>query len=1095
DERNYWSSAETDDLGNDPLNGVTQVIENSSVGTNYTHIFHLPLSANALRVTDVVPPGVVDPKYRMNISFEVEANIMSVENSYTGEHGDLYGPSGNIDFFIADSLNYNLYVNDLSYNAYRVLQRISSEDLAFLFPNEDRHYVVLSNEFSQETTKIVNITVNIYSAISVDITSPGNGSEFNQGQTVIISGTSWSPIGVINVRVDIDDQGSWQYAIDTSSAEQDPYTTWEFYWYTSSYKPGLHKVTAMASDHENSTTDSININLKDVSRPNIEIEIPYEGAIYWLGEFFLLNGTANDNGWIDVLELIIDSDDANSIDLIPYLDGDTFSYELYANDLGYGEHNLTVWVSDTASNFNSDTVNIRIFESVPPEVRINTPSEGSIFRPGDTILISGTASDNMEYIFLEIVIDSGDPIDITSELNEDGFWSYYWETESTSPDGEHDIEIRAEDGSYNVATDTVTVILDGTSPEIVIESPTEGSIWRIGDILNTYGTVIDDTSIQSLELIIDSDDANAIDLLPYLVDGFWSYDISTNDFDYGDHTITIWTNDIVSNYASMDRNFRILEIVEPDVRIDIPLNGSIFKPGDFIDIFGMATDNWEIVSLEIIIDGQATINIISSLMEDGLWYYNWSTESSSEGEHIIEIIATDASGNVATDTITVILDGTDPEAEILIPMDYQIFKTGDYITFQGTASDDWKLSKVELILDNKVWVDITNKAVGGIWEYELMDTNDLTSGEHIITVSATDSVGNNYKTSVIIRIDAQEPEIEITPIEEDPINIGDTLLIKGFAWDDIEVHELVLVIDDNIQINLAPMPSNGYWEYRWDTTSLSEGEHTISIMATDYVENHASSEIEVILYGNAPVASIGIPMDGQVFKAGESIYMEGSASDDWDLKKVELIIDDGKSSDITWKIMDGQWNHEYRDTRSLERGEHKITVSATDSVGQNSMASITVLIDSEEPEVEITTDVDSVEMGEPLVLQGTALDDIEVEKLYLVIDDNEIIDITFKLINGNWEYQLDTSDMLEGRHTFSIMAFDRVDNEAFDDIRIKFVQETTDLEESGEGSVGESDEEGFLESVGTEMIALIVIIIVLILLVLVVSKVLIKKGK
>ncbi|UCG68256.1 MAG: hypothetical protein JSV09_10585, partial [Thermoplasmata archaeon] len=822
DERNYWSSAETDDLGSDPLNGVTQVIENSSAGTEYTHTFNLPLSAEALKVSDVIPPPVVDPKYRMNISFEVDANIMSVENSYTGEHGDLYAPSGNIDFFIADDLNYNLYINDLSFSAYRVLKRITSEDLAYLFWNEDRHYVVLSNEFSQETTKIVNIRVDIYSAISVDITSPGNGSEFNQGDTVVISGWSQSPIGVTSVRINIDNQGSWYYAVDTSSAEQDPYTTWEYYWYTSSYKPGLHIITAMATDSENTTTDSITINLNDVTIPYIEIKVPGEGAILWLGDSFFLNGTARDNGWIDVLMLIIDSDVENSIDLIPYLVGDTFSYELNANGIGYGDHELTVWVNDTASNYNSDTVNIRIQEVVPPQVGIDLPQAASIFKPGDIIYISGSASDNMELLTLEIIVDSEDPIDITSELDENGLWLYDWETESTLSDGEHDIMVRATDASSNVAIDTVTVIFDGTSPEITIESPSEGSVWWSGENLNIWGTAIDGTGVQNLELIIDLDDANAVDLLPLLLDDTWEYKISTDDLDYGDHSITVWTDDIMSNYDSMDRNFRILETVEPDVRIDMPLDNSIFKPGDSIDIYGVATDNWEIVSLEVIIDDSSPISIISSMMEDGLWYYNWSTDTSTTvGEHIIEVRATDVSGNVASDEVTIFLDGTAPEADILNPMGYQIFKVGDYITFQGTASDDLELTKVELIFDNDVKVDITNKVTNGNWEYTYTDTNDLESGEHIVIVSATDSVGHNYKSSLIIRLDVQKPDVEFTPIEEDSIKIGEAILIKGFAWDDIEVKELVLITDENDQINLTSNPSNGYWEYHWDTYSLS----------------------------------------------------------------------------------------------------------------------------------------------------------------------------------------------------------------------------------------------------------------------------------
>ncbi len=164
DERNFWSSAESDELGSDPLNGNTQVISNSEAGVNYTYTFNLPLSAPALKASEITP-GNDDDKFRIDVSYKVIANIVKSENAFTGEEGDLYGPSGNIDFFIADSLNFNLYDGGLTFFAYNVDERATSGEISFVLQDEDTYYAVFPNEFAQTTTKIVNITIDIISGL------------------------------------------------------------------------------------------------------------------------------------------------------------------------------------------------------------------------------------------------------------------------------------------------------------------------------------------------------------------------------------------------------------------------------------------------------------------------------------------------------------------------------------------------------------------------------------------------------------------------------------------------------------------------------------------------------------------------------------------------------------------------------------------------------------------------------------------------------------------------------------------------------------------------------------------------------------------
>jgi hypothetical protein len=862
DERNFWASAESDDLGSDPLNGVTQVISNSEAGENYTYTFNLPASAQQLNSNEITPPGVVDPKFRMEIHYEVENFNTRAENVYTGEHGNFFGPSGNVDFFIANSFNYNRYLTDLSFDAYQVRKKSTSDDIIFILPNDDRYYTVFSNEFSQETAKIINITVNIYSSLMVGITSPEEGSEFNQGDSVYITGSAWGPEGIENVQIDVDNQENWIDTADTSGGGEEPYDTWEINLDTMDLKPGIHLIKARAFDDENSSIVQLNISLVDVTDPDLFVEGPIDDEVFWLGEYFFVFGTATDNGWIENLKLIIDSDDINSIDLIPYLNEGIWSYEVYSNDLGYGAHTITIWVNDTASNYASITRNFNILEAVIPEVRIDTPYEGSIFLPGETVNISGFASDNMEILSLELKIDNDTSVNITQNLDSNGFWYYNWETQSTTSEGSHIIEAKIVDGSGNMALDSVTVTLDGTIPELIIENPQEGSEYYEDEFLTVKGTAKDDTGIYKLILIIDSDEVNATDIRSYLNGDIWSYNLYLYDLGYGQHTISVLAEDGLSNYVLLMRNINVLESIEPSVNIDSPTEGLITWPGDTILVSGDATDNTEIITLELIIDSVTTIDITSNLEDDGTWSYYWVTSSGShDGEYAIEARATDGSGNIAFDSIKVILDGTDPEASITLPEENQVFEAGQPIELQGLASDDWGIDEVHLIIDDEDEIDITWKTSEGNWDHKYWYTSGLSSGSHTISLVVVDNAGNTKKDSITFQIDNQDPVLEISSTEETAV-MGEFIKLQGIVSDDLEIKKILLVIDDNEPIDITSSFSNGNWEYRLDTLDLTLGKHTITIIVSDEMGNQVSDDIRIRIVEDINIQD-NIPTDSE----------------------------------------------------------------------------------------------------------------------------------------------------------------------------------------------------------------------------------------
>jgi hypothetical protein len=212
--------------------------------------------------------------------------------------------------------------------------------------------------------------------------------------------------------------------------------------------------------------------------------------------------------------------------------------------------------------------------------------------------------------------------------------------------------------------------------------------------------------------------------------------------------------------------------------------------------------------------------------------------------------------------------------------------------------------------------------------------------------------------------------------------------------------------------------------------------------------------------------------EDRIYSVGESIDLFGGASDDKQLSRLILQLDDGSRVDILGKVHNGVWEYEFTGTNGLTSGAHTFYLTAMDSVGQERMAAVDIIIDSEFPELEIREIEDSVMPGDTITITGSARDDIEVTKILLLIDDEDPISLSPSNKNDLWQFELDTTGMSPGKHTISVMVYDSVDNQVYSETRIKIIEETTTFEE-----VEEPDEkENKIGPFEVEMFILIMII-------------------
>ncbi|OYT61119.1 hypothetical protein B6U81_03780 [Thermoplasmatales archaeon ex4484_30] len=189
----------------------------------------------------------------------------------------------------------------------------------------------------------------------------------------------------------------------------------------------------------------------------------------------------------------------------------------------------------------------------------------------------------------------------------------------------------------------------------------------------------------------------------------------------------------------------------------------------------------------------------------------------------------------------------------------------------------------------------------------------------------------------------QPPTVTITS----PLNnstVSGIVNIQGTASDDGTVQRVEIKIDSGLWMTATGTTS---WSYSWNTTLVSNGNHTI--YARSYDGTNYSSIVSVaiivnnILPNHKPNVDIIFPLDGAVVKG--IITIHGTASDEdgnESIVKVEIKIGDGN-----WKVVSGttSWNYSW-DSTSVENVDYAIQARAYDGQEYSSIDSIIVKVNN-----------------------------------------------------------------------------------------------------------------------------------------------------
>jgi len=467
-----------------------------------------------------------------------------------------------------------------------------------------------------------------------------------------------------------------------------------------------------------------------------------------------------------------------------------------------GEFTVDVTATDAAGN--TETVTHTFFvDDGAPGVRITTP-DNAVTTNDPTIPIIGITEPNLAVV---VVIDQGLPSEqtLTATSDANGFFTV---TPAALADGRHTIKATATDAAGNIGVDNVEFIVDTRSPDLVILTPAEASVFASGPVTVT-GSAEANAVIQVFVngVALGSAQANA--------NGEWSIEVPAETD--GIYDIRARTTDTANNVAEDEVRFTIKS--PSVVTIDQPLDGATLVSGD-IAVTGTATPG-EVVTISL--DG----TVVGTATADTNGDWTLSLTDVSEGPHTI--VATGEDGGTDTVNVTVALNA--PVVTITSPANGDT--VGGTTTVTGTAGPG---VDVDVYVDD-VLVGTATADENGDWTFEI---GPLEDGDHTVEGRTTDDLGREGSSgAVTFTVDTIPPVV--TVLNPTPGGVYPTTPpITGTGEPGTTV---IVTIDGGTPIETT-VGADGTWSI--DPGELGPGEHTITVKGRDEAGNE--SELETITF-------------------------------------------------------------------------------------------------------------------------------------------------------------------------------------------------------------------------------------------------------
>ncbi len=370
-----------------------------------------------------------------------------------------------------------------------------------------------------------------------------------------------------------------------------------------------------------------------------------------------------------------------------------------------------------------------------------------------------------------------------------------------------------------------------------------------------------------------------------------------------------------------------IDIEPPSLTVTYPPEGAVLS--GTVTISANASDPSGVAEVSFYVDGTLVFTDTEAPYE-----YVWDTTTAADGEHTITVAASDTRGNVAEQSVAVVVDNTAPTVSITSPEEGAIVRGA--VTIQVDASDATSgILSVEFYVDGDLVFTDTSPPYKYRW-----DTTEVTDGSHTIRVVASDEAGNTAEQTISVAVDNTAPTVSISKPSPGALIRG-TVTISVEASDEVGVASVAFYIDDELLLTDTEAP----YAYDWDTTAVADGKHTIRIVVSDLAGNTAEVSITVTVDNTAPTVSITSPSSGEAVRGVVTISVDAS-----DATSVIVSVKFYVDGELLFTDTEAPYEYDW-DTTAVSDGSHTIRVVVFDAAGNEAETSVSVVVDNTAPTV------------------------------------------------------------------------------------------------------------------------------------------------
>ncbi len=669
----------------------------------------------------------------------------------------------------------------------------------------------------------------------------------------------------------------------------------------------------------------------DTTNPTISITAPANNAT--ISGNTALTASASDNVGVAGVQFRVDGSNVGGEDT-----SSPYSYTLDSTAYPNGSHTVSAVARDAAGNTNTASVTVTVSNPVPD----TTAPNASVTAPANNATVSGnitltaSASDNVGVAGVQFRVDG---TNFGTEDNSSPY-SKVWSSTSVA-NGSHVISIVARDAAGNTDTASVTVtvnnaVADTTPPTVSMTAPANNATVS-GTAVQASASASDNVGVAGVQFYLGSNPMGAEDTsAPY------SYSWNSTAVPNGSYTVSAVARDDAGNTNTSSVNITISNAVADTT----PPNASITAPANNATVSGnrtltaSATDNVGVVGVQFMVDGTN----VGTEDTSSPYSRSWNTTAVSNGSHVISIVARDAAGNTDTASINVTVDNmvadtTPPSVSLTAPANNATV-SGTAVTASASASDNVGVTGVQFYLDdNPMGAEDTAAPYSYSW-----DSTVVPNGSYTVSAVARDDAGNTSTSSVDITInnaDTTAPNASVTS----PVNgatVAGNITMTASATDNVGVAGVQFRVDG---ANVGTEDTTSPFSRVWNSTSVANGSHVISIVARDAAGNTDTASVTVTVNNTVadttpPTVSINSPANNA--NLAGSFSVTASASDNVGVVGVQFKVDGVNiSSEDTSSPYSRSWN-----SNNATNGSHVISAVARDAAGNTRTASVTITVNN-----------------------------------------------------------------------------------------------------------------------------------------------------